>query len=302
MSLREPAERRSPSTGPGSPEVWGLYEPDTGSVQYVCADPATRQAAVIDPVWNLDTASMATSTRSADQLLALLARENLTATRIVDTHPHADHLSAAALLSGRTGAPTATGARVPDIARIWAEIYHLPGAFDPARDFDRLLAHGDSFPLGDLTVRATLSPGHTLASITLHCGDAAFVHDTLMQPDSGTARADFPGGSTADLWDSIQAILALPPATRLFVGHDYGAEGRDAPAWEATVAQHRAANVHVRDGTEREAWRRRRAERDSTLPLPARMLAALQVNLRAGRPPPAEADGRHYLKLPLNRF
>ena len=147
-----------------------------------------------------------------------------------------------------------------------------------------------------------LSPGHTLGSITYVCGDAAFTHDTLMQPDVGTARADFPGGNTEQLWDSIQDILALPAETRLFVGHDYGTEERDEPMWEATVAEHKAENPHVKDGTRREDWIRRRDERDATLPLPDRILAALQINLRGGRLPPAEDDGRAYLKLPVNRF
>jgi glyoxylase-like metal-dependent hydrolase (beta-lactamase superfamily II) len=147
-----------------------------------------------------------------------------------------------------------------------------------------------------------LSPGHTLGSITYVIGDAAFVHDTLMYPDAGTSRADFPGGDAGQLWASIQAILALPAETRLFVGHDYGAEGRDEPQWEATVAEHKARNIHVKDGTGRDAWIARRRSRDATLALPDRMLAALQVNLRGGRLPPAESDGRHYLKLPVNRF
>lgn len=300
--LKDRVVRHSPSTGANSPDVWGIYEPDTGSVQYVCADPATKQAALIDVVWNLDPKHYRFSTGSMDQVLALVAEQGLTVAWVLDTHPHADHVMASAQLGRRTGAPTAIGDRVGDIARIWAELYNLPQAFDPARDFDRLLAPGETIALGDLSIRVMLSPGHTLGSVTYVCGDAAFTHDTLMQPDAGTSRADFPGGDSGQLWASIQEILSLPGDTRLFVGHDYGTKDRDAPQWEATVARHRAENRHVRDGTRREDWIALRDARDATLPLPDRIMAALQINLRGGRLPPAEDDGHHYLKVPVNRF
>ncbi len=300
--LKERVVRHSPSTGAGSPDVWGIYEPDTGSIQYICADPATRKAALIDVVWNLDPKNYRFSTESLDQVLDLVRQNGLTVEWVLDTHPHADHVMASAHLKGRTGAPAAIGDKVHDIARIWAGLYNLPGAFDPARDFDRLFAAGETFRIGDLEARVMLSPGHTLGSITYVCGDAAFVHDTLMQPDVGTSRADFPGGDTEQLWDSIQAILALPKDTRLFVGHDYGTDDRDEPQWEATVAQHRAGNKHVKDGTRREDWIRTRDDRDDTLPLPDRILAALQINLRGGRLPAPEDDGNSYLKIPVNRF
>ncbi|TJZ90356.1 MBL fold metallo-hydrolase [Paracoccus gahaiensis] len=300
--LHQPVIRHSPSTGAGSPDVWGIYEPDTGSIQYVCADPATKQAALIDVVWNLDPKHYRFSTGSMDQVLALVAEQGLSVAWVLDTHPHADHVMASAQLGRVTGAPTAIGDRVGDIARIWAGIYNLPGAFDPVRDFDRLLADGETIALGDLSLRVMLSPGHTLGSVTYVCGDAAFTHDTLMQPDAGTSRADFPGGDSGQLWQSIQAILALPGHTRLFVGHDYGTKDRDEPQWEATVAQHRAANRHVKDGTRREDWIATRDARDATLPLPDRIMAALQINLRGGRLPPAEDDGHHYLKVPVDRF
>ena len=300
--LKQCVVRHSPSTGASSPDVWGIYEPDTGSIQYICADPSTRKAVLIDVVWNFDLASFGTSTASMDQVLDLVRDNGLTVDRVLDTHPHADHVMASTLLKARTGAPNAIGEKVRDIAVLWRGIYNTPGAFDPDGDFDDLFADGDSFAVGDLTVRVMLSPGHTLGSVTYVCGDAAFVHDTLMQPDSGTARADFPGGSADDLWNSIQAILALPDATRLFVGHDYGATGRDAPAWEATVATHKAHNIHVRDGTAKADYIKIREDRDATLALPSRMLAALQINLRAGQLPPAEDDGLHYLKIPVDRF
>ena len=300
--LKDRIVRHSPSTGATSPDVWGIYEPDTGSIQYVCADPATKQAALIDVVWNLDPKHYRFSTGSMDQVLALVAEQGLTVAWVLDTHPHADHVMASAQLGRRTGAPTAIGDRVGDIARIWAGLYNLPQAFDPARDFDRLLAPGETIALGDLSIRVMLSPGHTLGSVTYVCGDAAFTHDTLMQPDAGTSRADFPGGDSGQLWASIQEILSLPGDTRLFVGHDYGTKDRDAPQWEATVARHRAENRHVRDGTRREDWIALRDARDATLPLPDRIMAALQINLRGGRLPPAEDDGHHYLKVPVNRF
>ena len=300
--LKERVVRHSPSRGASSPDVWGVYEPDTGSIQYICADPATRKAALIDVVWNFDTKHYRTGTESLEQVLDLAKENRLEVEWVLDTHPHADHLMASAQLRERTGAQAAIGNKVHEIARIWEEIYNLPGAFDPNRDFDRLFAESDTFRIGDLDVRVMLSPGHTLGSITYVCGDAAFVHDTLMYPDAGTSRADFPGGDANALWESIQAILALPPETRLFVGHDYGTDARDEPIWEASVAEHKAKNIHVKDGTAREDWIELRTKRDRTLSLPDRILAALQVNLRGGRLPPAEGDGRHYVKLPIDRF
>jgi len=300
--LNERAVQHSRSRGSASPDVWGVYEPDTGSIQYICADPSTKKAALIDVVWNFDPKNYRTDCSSLEQVLRIVAEQGLSVEWVLDTHPHADHLSASAQLKRCTGAPTAIGEKVRDIARMWSEIYHLPDAFHPETDFDRLFADGDGFRIGELEAQVKLSPGHTLGSISYVVGDAAFVHDTLMHPDAGTSRADFPGGDAGQLWDSIQKILALPQETRLFVGHDYGAEGRDEPAWEATVAEHKATNKHVHDGANRDDWIRIRQERDRTLALPERMLAALQINLRGGRLPPAESDGRHYLKLPVDRL
>ncbi|MDT0684094.1 MULTISPECIES: MBL fold metallo-hydrolase [Roseobacteraceae] len=300
--LNDPIVRLSASTGPDSPDVWGIYEPDTGSIQYICADPATKKAVLIDVVLNFDPASFALSERSMEQVLGLVEKHDLHVEWVLDTHPHADHVMASARLKERIGAPNAIGEKVREIADLWRDYYNTPEAFDPDRDFDRLFEDGDTFRVGDLELRVTLSPDHTLGSITYLCGDAAFVHDTLMQPDSGTARADFPGGSADDLWYSLQDILSLPKETRLVVGHDYGAEGRDTPEWEATVAEHKARNVHVKDGTDKRDYIEKREARDTTLALPDRMLAALQINLRAGRLPEAENDGAHYLKIPLNKF
>lgn len=300
--LKKPIERHSPSTGAGSPDVWGIYEPDSGSIQYICADPATRKAALIDVVLNFHPAAARLGEEAMEQVLALVEREGLEVVQVLDTHPHADHVMASDRLRARIGAPNAIGEKVEQIAELWRGFYNLPDGLRATDHFDRLLAPGDEVAIGDLTARVMLSPGHTLGSISYVVGDAAFVHDTLMQPDAGTSRADFPGGSSADLWNSIQAILALPQTTRLFVGHDYGTSERDTPEWEATVAEHLKHNKHVRRGTVREDWMAIRDERDATLALPARMLAALQMNLRAGKRPEAEGDGRSYLKIPLDKF
>jgi glyoxylase-like metal-dependent hydrolase (beta-lactamase superfamily II) len=300
--LNSPIVRHSPSIGAGSPDVWGIYEPDTGSIQYICADPATKKAALLDVVWNFDPKNYKFTTESMDQVLDLVEKNGLSVEWILETHPHADHVMASAQLKERTGAPNAIGSLVPEIAKIWADLYNMPDAFDPDRDFDHLFQEGETFKIGELEVKVMLSPGHTLGSITYVCGDTAFVHDTLMQPDAGTSRSDFPGGTTEELWDSIQEILALPGNTRLYIGHDYGTDDRDEPQWEATVDEHRAHNIHVKDGTKREDYIARRQKRDATLSLPDHILAALQINLRGGRLPPAEDDRHHYLKLPVNRF
>ena len=302
MSLKDRVIRHSPSTGSGSPDVWGLYDPDTGSIQYVCACPATKRAALIDVVLDFDPAEAASRTEAVEQVLDLVTKEGLTVAWVLDTHPHADHVMASAELKLRIGAPNAIGAKVPQIADLWRDIYHMPQAFDVENAFDRLFEDGETFALGDLEMRVMLSPGHTLGSITYVCGDAGFVHDTLMHVDVGSTRADFPGGSSSDLWDSIQAILALPAETRLFVGHDYGTKDRDDPQWAATVAQHLADNPHVHQGQTKDGFIDLRDTRDATLGLPDRMLAALQLNLRAGRVPPTERDGHSYLKIPLNKF
>ncbi|NDV85464.1 MBL fold metallo-hydrolase [Aurantimonas aggregata] len=294
--------RHSPSRGAGSPDIWGFYEEASGSIQYVCADPSTRKAALIDVVLNYNPAEARTSTESADEILAHVKREGLTVQWILDTHPHADHMMAAAYLKEKLGVPMAIGEKVVEIAELWRGLYNLPDAFDPVRDFDVLWDDGASFAIGELDVRVMLSPGHTLGSITYVVGDAAFVHDTLMYPDMGSSRADFPGGSSRVLWQSIQEILSLPPQTRLFVGHDYGAKGRDDIRWEATVAEHRRDNIHVKDGSVESQFTQIRDARDATLELPARILPALQVNLRGGRLPPPESDGHRYLKIPVDRF
>ena len=279
-------------------DVTGFYDPRTGSIQYVVADPATGKCAIIDPVLDFDEKSGSTATRNADAILDHIAAKNLSVEWILDTHPHADHFSAARYLKAKTGAPTGIGEHVKGVQRIWKEIYNWPDFACDGSQWDRLFADGETFQIGELKARVMHSPGHTLASISYVIGDAAFIHDTLFMPDSGSARADFPGGSAADLWRSIQAILALPDETRLFTGHDYCPGGREA-RWESTVAEQKSTNPHVAGKTEADFVGLREA-RDRTLPMPKLILHALQVNVRGGELPAPEDNGRRYLKIPLD--
>lgn len=295
--------RTSKSRGVGSPDVTGFYDDDTGSIQYLVADPKTRKSALIDTVLGFSPQSASTNTESVDAILRYAEHENLEIDWILDTHPHADHLMASSLLKERLNKPNGIGERVTEIAGLWRDYYNMPDAFDPKADFDHLFADGDTFEIGDLPVRVMLSPGHTLGSITYVVGDdAAFVHDTFMQPDVGTSRADFPGGTAAELYESLQAILSLPDTTRLFVGHDYGTDYRPQPTWESTVGEQRRHNAHIGGGVSKEAYIAQREARDKTLTPPDRMLQVLQMNLRAGRLPAAETGEKRYLKIPLNQF
>ncbi|NEK24895.1 MBL fold metallo-hydrolase [Sulfitobacter sp. JBTF-M27] len=295
--------RTSPSVGPQSPDVTGFYDRPTGSIQYLVSDPQTRKAAIIDAVMGFDPASTAADSSGVEHILRYAETERLEIEWILDTHPHADHLMASHWLKQRLGKPNAIGAKVKEIAALWRGLYNMPDAFDPEADFNHLLEDGDTFQIGTLPVRVMLSPGHTLGSITYVVGgDAAFVHDTFMQPDACTSRADFPGGSADMLYDSLQDILALPDPTRLFVGHDYGTADRGIPTWESTVQEQRRHNVHIGGGVPRNAYIEKRTARDKTLNEPDRMLHVLQMNLRAGQLPQAEDDGERYLKIPLNKF
>ncbi|MCU6455974.1 MBL fold metallo-hydrolase [Sphingomonas sp. A2-49] len=281
--------------------VAAFYDKQTGSYQYVIADKATRSAAIIDPVFDFDDKAAATCTSNADAIAQYVESERLKVEWILDTHPHADHFSAAPYLAEKSGAPRAIGEKVVGVQKLWKDIYCLPDLPDDGSQWDRLFAAGDTFRVGELEARVLFSPGHTLASITYVFDDVAFVHDTLMMPDSGTSRADFPGGDARELYHSIREILDLPGNTALFVGHDYGKDGRE-PMCMATVAQHRAENIHVKDGIDEQQFVKTRTERDATLPLPGLMLAALQVNIRGGHLPEPEHDGRSFLKVPLNYF
>lgn len=285
----------------GRPKVTGFYDEETNSIAYVVADPATRRCALIDPVLDFDHACRGIHTRFAERMVSFARDQGLTVEWILDTHPHADHFSAASHLKEVFGAPTAIGEHIVAIQKIWKEIYHLPDFPSDGSQWDRLFKDGDRFRVGDLEAKVIFSPGHTAASITYVIGDAAFIHDTLFMPDGGTARADFPGGDAHALYRSIRRILSLPPETRLFTGHDYQPGGR-APRWESTVAEQRQHNIHAHDDVTEEEFVRQRQERDRTLPFPALLLDALQINIRGGRLPDPEANGISYLKIPLNYF
>ena len=280
------------------PDVKGFYESRTGSIQYVVSDPTTGRSAIIDPVLDFDEKSGATATRSADMILNYVHENNLTVEWILDTHPHADHFSAAGYLSEKTGAPTGIGEHVVRVQALWKRIYNSPAFPADGSQWNRLFKDGERFRIGQLDAEVIFSPGHTLASITYIIGDAAFIHDTIFMPDSGTARADFPGGSASVLWKSIQRILGLPDETRLFTGHDYCPGGREA-RWESTVAGQKRSNPHLANKNEAEFVALRNA-RDKTLPMPKLILLALQVNIVGGRLPDPEANGTRYLKFPLN--
>ena len=285
---------------PARPIVRAFHHAPTGSLAYIASDPATGRCAVIDPVLGFDRTSGQVSTRFADALAEHVRDEGLRAEWVIDTHPHADHFSALGYLGRRLGARTATGATVEVVQEIWAGLYNMPG-LRSAAPWDCLLAPGDRLPLGELSIEAMASPGHTAASVTLLFGDAAFVHDTLFMPDLGTARADFPGGDARSLYRSIQRILALPETTRLSPAHHNPPHG-PAGAGEAPGARPRADNVHLCEAPDEAAFVAMRQARDRTLPLPDLMLLALQVNLRGGRLPEPEEDGHAYLRLPLQRF
>ncbi len=283
------------------PEVTGFYHEATSSIAYVAADPATGRCALIDPVLDYDPKARATHTEFADRMLAFVRDNGLTVEWILDTHPHADHLSAAAYLKDTLGAPTGIGEHAVKVQEIWKDLYNLPDFPADGSQWDRLFADGEAFSVGDIAASVLYSPGHTVASVTYLIGDAAFVRDTLFMPDGGTARADFPGADAHALYRSIQRLLALPPETRVFTGHDYQPGGRE-PKWESTIAEQRKNNTHVGGGVSEDDYVKMRTERDETLPLPALMIDALRINMNGGRLPEPEANGTSYLKIPLNRF
>ena len=277
-----------------------FFDPATWTVSYVVWDRVTRSAAAIDPVLDFDAKSGRTATRSADELLRYVAAERLVLDWVLETHAHADHLSAAAYLRERTGAHVAIGANITTVQATFKTIYNLEPGFPPdGSQFDHLFADGERFRIGEVEATALHVPGHTPADMAYLIDGTVFVGDTLFMPDVGTARADFPGGDARQLYRSIRRILALPPQTRVQVCHDYPPPGRE-PAWTTTVADERAANIHVHDGIDEEAFVAMREARDRTLDVPALILPSLQVNIRAGQLPPAEDDGVSYLKLPLN--
>ena len=280
------------------PEVIGFFHADTFSIAYIVADPSTKRAVIIDPVLDYDERAGRITTEFSDKMLAKVGEQGLTIEWILDTHPHADHLSAAQYLKEKLGAPIAIGEHVRKVQVLWKDIYNLPDFPADGSQWDKLFVDGEFFQVGSLEARVVHSPGHTLASITYIIGDAAFVHDTLFQPDFGTARSDFPGGSAEELFRSIQAILALPEETRLFTGHDYMPAGRPA-RWESTVGEQTRENIHLKGNPSEAEFAAFRRTRDATLAMPKQILHALQVNMNGGRLPEPEANGRRYLKIPI---
>lgn len=276
-----------------------FFDAATHTVTYLIWDPATRAAAVIDPVLDFDPHAGRLSTVSADAVISAAAQENLRIDWILDTHAHADHLSGADYLRRLTGAKLGIGAHITKVQKAFVPLFGVTSDAPDAHVFDLLLKEGDTLPLGNLEIRVLHTPGHTPACVTYLIDDMAFVGDTLFMPDYGTARADFPGGDAATLFRSIHKILALPSGTRVFVGHDYLPKSRDTFVWETTVAEERASNVHVHEGVSEHDFVEMREARDKTLAAPRLILPSLQVNIRAGALPPAEADGKVYLKLPV---
>ena len=282
-----------------TPALHAWFDDATNTISYVVWDPATRRAAVIDPVLDYDPRTGRASHRSADLLLAFIEEQELTVDWILETHAHADHLSAAPYLKDRTDGLIGIGERITDVQRTFAPVFGLDDVLGDGSEFDRLFRDGEMFPLGDLEVEVLHTPGHTPACVSYRIGDTAFVGDTLFMPDYGTARADFPGSNARMLYRSIQKLLSLPADTRLYLCHDYKAPGRDHYAWETTVADEKTRNVHVGGGVDEDSFVAMREARDATLSAPTLLLPSLQVNIRAGRLPAPEANGRRYLKIPF---
>lgn len=282
-----------------APRIEAFFDEPTNTVSYLVADPTARRAAVIDPVLDYDHRTGKASSRSADAILAVAARDGLTIDWVLETHAHADHLSGAPYIKLKTGAKVGIGEHIRDVQRIFRPVFNAIDVKGDGSEFDHLFKDGERFMIGSLEVEVLHVPGHTPADIAYRIADAVFVGDTLFMPDYGTARADFPGGSSRDLYRSIRKLLSLPGETRLFMCHDYKAPGRDNYAWETTVAAQRAANVHVRDGVSEDDFVAMRDARDAKLAAPLLLMPSIQVNIRAGKLPPADSDGVHYLKIPV---
>ena len=285
------------------PEVTGFFDTASNTISYIVKDPTSKACALIDSVLDFDMASGSTSFESADRLLAHVAKNNLTVEWILETHVHADHLSAAPYLKQKLGSKIGIGANITTVQEVFGKAFNAGTEFAmDGSQFDKLFEDGEHFQIGALEAKTIFTPGHTPACMTYVISDAAFVGDTLFMPDFGTARTDFPGGSAEELYKSIWKILQLTPETRLFMCHDYKAPGRDEYQWETTVQEQREANVHVKEGTTMEEFVAFRTERDAKLSMPKLILPSVQVNMRAGQMPPPEDDGNSYLKIPINKF
>lgn len=281
------------------PTVQAFFDLATSTASYLVSDPATKAAAIIDPVADYEPKGARLSHASADAMLQAVQDQGLTPRYVLETHAHADHLSAADYIRVRTGAQVVIGAQITAVQKQFVPLFEADDVSVDGRAFDRLVSEADELALGELTVRVLHTPGHTPACVTYLIGDAAFVGDTLFMPDYGTARADFPGGDAGALYRSTRKILALSPQTRIFVGHDYLPAGRSDYRWETTVAEQRAGNVHVHDGVDEAEFVAMRTARDATLPPPTLILPSLQVNIRAGALPPASPGGHVFLRLPV---
>ena len=281
------------------PLIDAFFDEATYTVTYLVTDPETHRAAIVDPVLDYDHKSGKASPRSAERVLAKAAERQAAIDWILETHAHADHLTAAPLLKARTGAKVVIGEHIRDVQRIFRKVFNAADVSEDGREFDRLVKDGEVLTLGNLRIEVLHLPGHTPADVAYRIGDAVFVGDTIFMPDYGTARADFPGGDAPTLYRSIRRLLSLPPETRLFMCHDYKAPGRDRYAWETTVADERARNVHVHDGVPEADFVAMRTKRDATLAAPVLLLPSVQVNIRAGRLPPPDDNGQSYLKIPV---
>jgi len=281
------------------PEVRGFFDEPTNTVSYLVWDPNTNDAAVVDPVLNFDHRSGQASVKGAERLLTEAQKLGLKIQRVLETHVHADHLSAAPYIKQMTGAIVCIGEHIRDVQQIFRPVFNAPDVSGDGSEFDHLFADGERFAIGTIEAEVMYTPGHTPACVSYRVGDAVFVGDTMFMPDYGTARADFPGGDARKLYRSIRRILSLPPETRLFMCHDYKAPGRDDYAWETTVAEEKAHNVHVHEGVSEDEFVAYRTSRDRSLATPLLLLPAIQVNMRAGQFPPAEANGVRYLKVPV---
>uniref|UniRef100_UPI003B521DA7 MBL fold metallo-hydrolase n=1 Tax=Roseovarius indicus TaxID=540747 RepID=UPI003B521DA7 len=286
-----------------SPDITAFFDDATNTISYVVRDPAGSACAIIDSVLDFDYSSGRTDTASADRIIAHVTAEGLDVQWLLESHVHADHLSAAPYLQEKLGGKIGIGDKIRVVQDTFGKVFNEGTEFQrDGSQFDRLFVEGDSFHIGQLRGDVLHTPGHTPACLTYVIGDAAFVGDTLFMPDFGTARCDFPGGSSETLFASIQKILALPDTTRIFVGHDYKAPGRDEYAWESTVGEQKAKNVHVGAGRDRDSFVKMRDERDATLAMPKLIIPSLQVNMRAGRMPPADEQGDVFLKVPVNKL
>ncbi|RDV05592.1 MBL fold metallo-hydrolase [Undibacter mobilis] len=281
------------------PKIRAFFDEPTNTVSYLVWDGDTLDGAVIDPVLDYDFRTGDCSTKSADAILAEAKKLGVKIGQVLETHAHADHLSGAPYIKLKTGATVAIGEHIRDVQRIFRPVFNAIDVSGDGSEFDRLFKDGETFTIGGLGGEVMHTPGHTPACVSYRIGDAVFVGDTMFMPDYGTARADFPGGNARDLYRSIKRVLSLPPETRLFMCHDYKAPGRDNYAWETTVAEERARNVHVHEGVSEQDFVSMREARDATLAAPLLLLPSIQVNIRAGKFPPAEVDGVHYLKVPI---